>query len=331
VTSSNAEQGSDPQAERAASRRRAEHAGPKIALIGARRARQGLGPFVARHLVALGAELPCFLATRPETVGESERALGARGYTDLRELIAREQPDALAILSPSETHERYLEAALEARLHVLCEKPLLWGGSGLARRTARLAERFAAAGLLLRESCQWPYTLPAFRALHPALGPLERFAMRLSPASRDPRQMLGDCLSHPLSLLQALCGESAARVEDVSIAAQPGAVQLSFRYRSAAVSLACEVTLRSSDQQPREAGYGVNGRWAERRIRPGDYAFSFQDGARTAPAPDPLRELLRDFLAALPAPGATAPADPAISPRMALLEQILEALPAARG
>ena len=43
------------------------------------------------------------------------------------------------------------------------------------------------------------------------------------------------------------------------------------------------------------------------------------------PVPDPLRALLRDFLAALGAPGA-AP-DPAIPQRMALLEQILEALP----
>lgn len=302
----------------------------KVALIGARRVRQGLGPYVARHLVELGAEVPCFLATRPETVAESERALGARGYTDLRELIAREQPDALAILSPSETHERYLEAALEARLHVLCEKPLLWTGPDLAGRAARLAARLAAAGLLLRESCQWPYTLPAFRALHPVLGPLERFGMRLSPTSRDPRQMLGDCLSHPLSLLQALAGEPA-RVEDVFVSAQPGAVQLRFRYRGAAVSLACEVSLRSSDQLPRQAAYAVNGHWAERRIRAADYTFSFQDGERTVPAPDPLRELLRGFLAALPAAGAAPPADPAIPARMALLEQILEALPIAGG
>ena len=304
---------------------------PRIALIGARRVRQGLGPYVARHLVELGAEVPCFLGTRPESIAESERALGARGYTDLHELLAEEKPDALAILSPSETHERYLEAALEAGVHVLCDKPLLWSGPGLARRAVRLVERFAAAGLLLRENCQWPYTLAAYRSLHPDSGPLTSFAMRLSPASRDPRQMLGDALSHPLSLLQALTGAAEARAEKIELAAGPGEVLLRFSYRFAATSVACEITLRSSGRGPREAAYAVNGRWAERRIRPTDYTFAFTDGEREVPAPDPLRELLREALASLPTRGATVPPDPAIPARMALLEQILEALPVAGG
>jgi predicted dehydrogenase len=315
----------DPQAKRAASRRRA-----KIALIGARRVRQGLGPYVARHLVELGAEVPCFLGTRPESVAESERALGARGYLDLSELIAKEKPDALAILSPSETHERYLEAALAAGLPVLCDKPLLWNGPGLAARAARLVERFAAAGLLLRENCQWPYTLPAYHALHPDVGPLASFAMRLSPSSQAPRQMLGDALPHPFSLLQALTGAAPARATEIELAAWPGEVRLRFAYRFASSRLPCEITLRSSDRLPREAAYAVNGRWAERRIRPSDYSFRFGDGEREVPAPDPLREMLRDSLAALRAPGAP-PADPAIPARMALLEQILEALPIAGG
>jgi predicted dehydrogenase len=299
----------------------------KVALIGARRVRQGLGPFVARHLVALGAEVPCFLATRRETVAESERALGARGYTDLAALFANEKPDALAILSPSETHERYLEAALEARVAVLCEKPLLWNGAGLARRALHLAERFAAAGLLLRESCQWPYTLAAYRALHPGVGPLRSFEMRLSPAAAEPRQMLGDAVSHPLSLLQALTDGAEARAEGIALAARPGEVDLRFAYRTPVSTVACEVRMRSSDRLPREAAYAVNGHWAEREIRPSDYAFRFRDGSREVEVPDPLRELLRDFLGALGVP--EAPADPAIPRRMALLEQILEALPVA--
>lgn len=303
----------------------------RIALIGARRVRQGLGPFVARHLVALGAEVPAFLGTRPESVAESERALGARGYTDLAELLARERPDALAILSPSETHEGHLTAALEARVHVLCEKPLLWGGTGLARRAARLCEAFAAAGLLLRESCQWPHTLAAYRALHPEAGAPERFAMRLSPAARAPRQMLGDALSHPLSLLQALTDGAAAQLADVAIAANDGEVAVAFAYRAGGASIPTELTLRTSDRLPREASYAVNGHWAERRIQPADYAFRFGDGTREVPVPDPLRALLQDFLAALPAPGEKARPDAAIPARMALLEQILEALPVGEG
>jgi predicted dehydrogenase len=303
----------------------------RVALIGARRVRQGLGPFVARHLRELGAEVPGFLGTRPETIAESERALGARGYLDLGELLARERPDALAILSPSETHERHLEAALEARVHVLCEKPLLWNGDALGERTARLVERFAAARLLLRESCQWPYTLPAYRALHPSVGPVRSFAMRLEPASSDPRQMLGDALSHPLSLLQALTAGAPASAEGVAVAARAGALELRFAYRTPTYEVASEVRLRTREHPPREASFAVNGHWAEREIRPSDYAFRFRDGARETSVPDPLRELLRDFLAALPTRGEPGAPDPAIAPRMALLARILEALPAARG
>jgi predicted dehydrogenase len=300
-------------------------------LIGARRVRQGLGPFVARHLRELGAEVPCFLGTSAETVAESERALGARGYLDLGELLAREKPDALAILSPSETHERYLEAALEAHVHVLCEKPLLWEAEAMAERTADLCERFAAARLLLRESCQWPYTLPAYRVLHPGVGPIRTFSMRLSPASRDPRPMLGDALSHPLSLLQALTAGAPASVEDASVAARPGEVEVRFAYRTPTYEVTSEVWLRTREHPPREASFAVNGHWAEREIRPSDYAFHFRDGVREVAVPDPLRELLRDFLAALPTRGEPGAPDPAIAPRMALLARILEALPAARG
>lgn len=302
----------------------------RIALVGARRVRQGLGPYVARILVELGAEVPCFLGTRPESVAETERALGARGYTDLAALLAKEAPDALAVLSPSQTHEGYLEAALAARVPVLCEKPLVWEGPGLARRAARLSERFAEAGLLLFECCQWPYTLPAYRALHPGVGPIRSFAMRLSPAAREPRQMLGDALSHPLSLLQALAGVEA-RAEDVALAARAGEVDLRFAYRTPTFSVASELRLRTRERPPREAAYAVNGHWAEREIRVSDYAFRFWDGSRSVDVSDPLRELLRDFLAKLETRGAPAAPDPAIPARMALLEQILEALPAGGG
>lgn len=294
----------------------------RVGVVGARRVRQGLGPFVARHLVALGAEVPCFLASRAESVPETERALSARGYTDLRRMFADEKLDALAILSPSETHERYLAAALDAGLHALCEKPLIWAGTGLAARVRALEHAFRAAGLGLRECCQWPYTLPAYRALHPETGGVHGFAMRLSPASREPRAMLGDSLPHPLSLLQALV-PGPAEVGAIRFdALAPGSLRLACEWRAGGAQVEVEITLVTRERPPREAAYAVNGRWAERRIRPDDYAFSFTDAGREVPVPDPLRALLADFVAE---PG-RAPAGES-GERMALLERILDALP----
>lgn len=43
---------------------------------------------------------------------------------DYRELLAREDIDAIAVTSPDFTHEEYAVAALEAGKHVFCEKPL---------------------------------------------------------------------------------------------------------------------------------------------------------------------------------------------------------------
>jgi predicted dehydrogenase len=281
---------------------------------------------VARHLVELGAEVPCFYASRPDALPDTERALSARGYTDLARMLADERLDALAILSPSETHERYLAAALAARLHVLCEKPLVWGGGGLTARARALEEAFRAAGLGLRECCQWPYTLPAYRALHADAGPVRAFAMRLSPASHEPRAMLGDSLPHPLSLLQALAPGPAELREVRFTALAPGALRLAGEWRTPEAQVEFEVALATREKPPRDAAYAVNGRWAERRIRDADYAFSFADATREVPVPDPLRALLADFVA-----------DPGRAPtgesgeRMAHLERILDALPPGGG
>lgn len=303
---------------------------PRVGIVGARRARSGLGPFVAAHLSALGAELPCFLVTAPETVASGERELlargvVARGYTDLRRMLEREALDALAILSPAETHERYLAAALEAELPTLCEKPLLWGGEKLAARAHAWVERFAKAGLRLVENCQWPYALPAYHALHPEPGPIRSFAMRLSPSAREPRAMLGDSLPHPLSLLQALVPGPRPRVERVASEAAAGAGRrVCFDYCAGGQRVESEVRLVPTDRLPREVGFAVNGRWAERRVG-ADYAFRFADGAREVAVPDPLRELLRAFLAAPEGPAAPE-SGLGIAERMELIEQIVAAL-----
>jgi predicted dehydrogenase len=271
---------------------------PRVALVGARRRRQGLGPFVARDLVKAGARVPCFLGTSEETVAAArldlERRCGvaARGYVDLDRMLTSERLEALAILSPAETHEMHLGSALEARLHVLCEKPLLWGGSGLAGRAAAWSDRFRDARLLLRENCQWPYTLPAFRELHPSAldEPVRSFAMRLSPVSSG-IQMLGDSLPHALSLLQALATDDDARVEEPRFSTESsssGSVTAAFTYRAGDAAIEAEIELTRSDAFPRAAAYGVNGHWVDRRVRPDDYSMRFASEGREVELDDPL-------------------------------------------
>jgi len=309
---------------------------PRVALIGARRVRQGLGPFVARDLRAAGATLAGFVGTSPASIEAARRALAEgfgielRGYPDLEALRAAESPDALAILSPAETHGRWLDAALAAGLHVLCEKPLLWDEPEAPRHARRLARGFDAAGLVLHENCQWPFTLPAFEALHPgALRRPERFAMRLSPASAG-RRMLGDALPHALSLLQTLAPAAEARLEGVQLSTRdPSARELEVRFLYAAPPAAIEtrVHLVQSQRLPREAGYSVNERSVRREVRPPDYGICFVADGREVAVPDPLGRLVARFVEEVASPPVSRSASrtPEIVQRVELLDALLRA------
>ncbi len=233
----------------------------RVGVIGARRRRQGLGPFVVRDLCAAGAEVPCFLATSASSRDAAERELAercgveARGYADLDRMLACESLDALAILSPAESHAQYLAAALDAKLHTLCEKPFVWGRLDLAASAARFAAEFAERGLLLFENCQWPYTLPAYRTLHPeALAqPPRRFEMLLQPASRG-LQMLGDCVPHALSLLQAAAAGAQSSIEKLRYrVAGPDAdhIRLEFVFRTELAEIRSVVDLEHRGNHPR--------------------------------------------------------------------------------
>jgi hypothetical protein len=307
---------------------------PRVGIIGARRAREGLGPFVARDLVAAGAVVPCFL-TRSETTRDAAGAalreaagVEAHGYTDLRSMLAREHLDALAILSPADTHARYLEAAVEAGLHALCEKPLCWGApaSELLARTERRVAPFCERGLLLAENCQWPYTLPAFEALHPGslAAPPRRFEMAQEPSVRG-LESLGEALPHPLSILQVLLPGSP-RVRDIEFSTRdPEANELVVRFVYETDAGRCEVTSRLTHSlaRPRRTSLTIDGRRALRRVSPGSYQLCFADAERSVPLADPLTRLVADFVDALGSRRKTEPAP--ILQRMQVLVTIAAA------
>jgi hypothetical protein len=221
-------------------------------------------------------------------------------------MLHADELDALAILSPAETHRIYLEAALEARLHVLCEKPFLWGVPGAVAVTRRIVSGFEAEGLVLWEDCAWPYTLPAYGKLHPGVlqGTPAHFEMHLSPASAG-RQMLGDAMPHAFSLLQAIAPAGSVGLEGVRFSTHrldAPELNIEFRYRADALFVETRVRLIQCKKQPREAGFGVNGCWAQRMIRMEDYAIHLGDGPRIVDVPDPLGQIVSAFVQELSSP-----------------------------
>jgi hypothetical protein len=253
------------------------------------------------------------------------------GYTSIEEMLASESLDGLVILSPAETHETYLTAAADAGLHVLCEKPLVWGAEGLADRARACLEGFRSRGLLLAENCQWPYTLPAFGELHPGAlsGPPRTFGMRLSPVSSG-EQVLADCLPHPLSLLQERVpadGPTVDRIQYTPLTPDLKSLGVSFDYRAGSARVEVELELRNDGAFPRAASLQIDGHRADRVVQIPGYTISFSDGDRTVPVADPLTARIRDFVDGLGAvvAGGNPPDPTPLLARMVMMETLLDA------
>jgi len=281
----------------------------RVAVIGARRHRQGIGEFVSRAFLSAGAELCAVVGTREETVAQacdSLREFGARdllGFTDLEAAIHTTRPDVVAICSPFPCHRSALEIVAKHACHCLCEKPMWWndGESDRAAVTEQLVDNFIARDRYLALITQWPQTLGDFYRLYPELEgePVCEFDMQLGPTSRG-FQMVLDAASHPLSMLQALLGEGD--IEDASAeysSADGRSLCLTFSYSHSAGSTTVRCQLETCEKPPRPASYALNKRWVHRSVELPDYRL-FLEGVgekrKRIPIEDPLDALVVEFV-----------------------------------
>ena len=86
----------------------------RVVVVGARRARQGIGSFVAEALVDCGCKMVGVVGTSPETVQAAAQPLGVSGYVDLEAAIRRESPNLVAICTPIEVHAEQLRVVADA-------------------------------------------------------------------------------------------------------------------------------------------------------------------------------------------------------------------------
>jgi predicted dehydrogenase len=252
----------------------------RVAIIGARRQRQGIGEFVAREFLAAGAELCAIVGTRESSVQEALAALPpagaetASGFTSLARALDQTGPDIVAICSPYGFHRKALEDIAKIGCHCLCEKPMWWeSGPDVASETARLVDAFVERGLHLALMTQWPETLADFYRLYPEVEgqPVQEFGMHLAPRQGGSNMVL-DAASHPISMLQTLLGRGdIENVEAKYSRADPRALCLTFSYRHAAGVTTARCQFTTCEEPPRPASYSLNGRWVHRTVELPDY------------------------------------------------------------
>ena len=93
----------------------------RVALFGTSFARLVQAPGFQRHP---GFDLVAIAGSQPEKTLRVAGELGiASAYSDWRELLEREKPDLVSIVTPVDLHHPMMLAAIAAGAHVHCEKP----------------------------------------------------------------------------------------------------------------------------------------------------------------------------------------------------------------
>src|SRR4051812_30430380 len=142
-----------------------------VGIVGSGRTRNGLGPVLAAFLEQSRCRVVAVAGRSADRAGVNagalEQHLGHPVYAcrDVGELCTSDIA-ALIIASPPEHHLAALQAAVAAKLPVLCEKPLVHEhqvSDGCA-----VVDAFMHDGILLMENCQWPFVLPVLQELYGA-------------------------------------------------------------------------------------------------------------------------------------------------------------------
>ncbi|MGV9866739.1 Gfo/Idh/MocA family protein [Rhodococcus koreensis] len=182
-----------------------------------------IGELHRRGALLAGAQLVGVLASTPErSRGAAARWDAGTGFADIGELVASDA-DVVHIATPNALHARYVEAALAAGKHVICEKPL--GVS--AEEATRLQELADASGVVA--------TVPFIYRYHPLVreirarvrtgefGPWNLLhghylqdwmlspgasSWRVDPAQGGPSRAFADIGSHWCDLVEWVSGET---------------------------------------------------------------------------------------------------------------------------
>lgn len=200
----------------------------RAAVIGVR----GIGKFHAQWYAIHGCDVVAFAGSSPESTAEAEAVLqrnfgfSGQRYWDVDRLLDESRPDLVSVCTPAVLHYEHVRACLEHDVHVLCEKPFVWQdppeASALLGQCDTLIDLADRRARLLAVNTQYVAMLDAFFELA-GRGPDRRFPaemlwdMEIRDRGYTPLGLLGDTVSHPLSVLIACAGATPVQVRDVRV------------------------------------------------------------------------------------------------------------------
>ena len=276
----------------------------KVALVGARRTRNGIGHYIANYFHRNGSQVVSLLGTSDETAASASTTLEEFGitalpYTDFEEMIADQCPNAVVIASPSTTHCGYLFKALEAGMHIFCEKPFIVDESGVVNKV--LDDIFRLAGdqsLTVAMNSQWPFSLPYYDELCGTLESptIEHFYMGSSPPFAG-KEMILESVPHALSLLYCKCGPGT--LTNISVESKQEQLEIRFEYQAGNSLCTSYLNLTQQLFPPRNFSFGFNERIVNRSVDLENYEIYFNHSQRTVKVVDPLDLSVQDFIAAV--------------------------------
>ena len=256
----------------------------KIALIGA----GGWGRQHARIFQERPDVEFCGVAGRTlERTEERAREFGVRAYTNIGEMLEREQPDLVSICLPNESHFAPTLQVIKADFPLLVEKPLVFD---LAEADTLLSEA-ASRNLFFAVNFNHRYAKPvqmARQAIEAGrLGDLVFATWRFGGegGAGHPFGNLIETQCHGFDMLEYLCGPIKTVMAEMSDRQTPGSFQdmvISLRFESGALG-SLVGSYSSSYAYPDTHRVEVNGAAGRVLIEDTVRRFSFQQaGSETA-------------------------------------------------
>ena len=277
----------------------------RAVIVGAGRNRNGIGEYLAKYFHRNRGQVVAVLGTTQETSLRAASALEKYGitstpYSNFDDMVDRESPDALVIASPVSTHYDYLARGLESGLHILCEKPFIWGVAGpLEKAVSHVLNRAREKRLTLAMNSQLPFALNDYEKLCGKMEQREsnRFYAALSPFGSG-AEMIPDAVPHVLSLLYAVFGEGHVRNVRFE-STTPRDLKIEFQYVGTSGICETRIDLESQEQQPRALRFGWNGKIVDRSVDLSTYDIYFNYEGRRLKIRDPLEASVINFIEAV--------------------------------